>query len=65
MNHETDGNLSAIESHINERDCCDGQHKKMERWESMTDEERKECLWHHPEAIPDIENHYINEMESY
>jgi predicted Fe-S protein YdhL (DUF1289 family) len=56
MNHATDGNLAAIESHLNERDeddCCDGQHRKMEQWESMTDEERAECLWHHPEAIPD------------
>jgi hypothetical protein len=56
MNHATDGNLAAIESYLNERDeddCCSGQHRKMEQWESMTDEEREECLWHHPEAIPD------------
>jgi hypothetical protein len=53
MNHATDGNLAAIKSHISELKCCDGQHKKMEQWESMTDEERAECLWHHPEAIPD------------
>ena len=54
MNNATDGNLAAIEPHLNERDdCCGGRHRKMEQWESMTDEERAECLWHHPEAIPD------------
>ena len=54
MNHATDGNLAAIESHLNEQsDCCNGEHRKMEQWGSMTDEERDECLWHHPESVPD------------
>jgi hypothetical protein len=57
MNNATDGNLAAIESYLkgqdDEDECCSGEHRRLAQWLSMKDEERAECLWHHPEAIPD------------
>jgi hypothetical protein len=42
MNHTTDDNSSTLE-----------EHKELAKWLAMTDDEKAEFYWQHPEAIPD------------
>jgi hypothetical protein len=58
MNHTTDGNLAAIESHLNEQEDDDNsvtleEHRELAKWLAMTDDEKAEFYWQHPESIPD------------
>ena len=53
MNHYTDGNLAAIESHLNaQEDNLDTEDIQLA---SMTDEEIEELYWNNPEAMTDKE----------
>jgi hypothetical protein len=58
MNQDTDGNLAAIESHLNEQEDDDNsgtleEHRELAKWLSMTYDEKAEFYWENPEAIPD------------
>jgi hypothetical protein len=58
MNHATDGNLAAIESHLSEQESDDNsgtleEHRMLAKWLSASDEEKAEFYWQHPESIPD------------
>jgi hypothetical protein len=61
MNQDTDGNLAAIGSHLNEQDTEDNsgtleEHRMLAKWLSASDDEKAEFYWQNPEAIPDKEH---------
>ena len=58
MNHATDGNLAAIESHLNEQESAIDygtldEHRELAKWLAMTDEDKAKFYLKNPEAIPD------------
>jgi hypothetical protein len=60
MNHSTDGNLAAINSHLAEQDDEDSsgtqeEHAALAEWLTMTDDEKAESYWDNPESVPDNE----------